>query len=62
MKSADKNMSTKKAPTEMAPIKKAPNKNVKASMCLMGLGLLMYGQIGKGLLYLAVLMMVFYTS
>lgn len=55
MKSADKNMSTKKAPTEKAPIKKAPNKNVKASMCLMGLGQLMYGQIGKGLLYLAVL-------
>lgn len=28
---------------------------VKASMCLMGLGQLLYGQIGKGLLYLAVL-------
>lgn len=27
---------------------------VKASMCLMGLGQLLYGQIGKGLLYLAV--------
>lgn len=36
-------------------------KNVKASMCLMGLGQLMYGQIGKGLLYLAVLALaVFY--
>ena len=30
---------------------------VKASMCLMGLGQLMYGQIGKGLLYLAVLLL-----
>lgn len=30
-------------------------KNVRASMCLMGLGQLLYGQIGKGLLYLAVL-------
>lgn len=30
-------------------------KNVIASTCLMGLGQLMYGQIGKGLLYLAVL-------
>lgn len=30
-------------------------KNVKASMCLMGLGQLLYGQIGKGLLYLLVL-------
>ena len=29
-------------------------KNVKASMCLMGLGQLLYGQIGKGILYLAV--------
>lgn len=28
---------------------------VKASMCVMGLGQLMYGQIGKGLVYLAVL-------
>lgn len=32
-----------------------PNKKVKASMCLMGLGQLMYGQVGKGLLYLGVL-------
>lgn len=31
------------------------NKKVKASICLMGLGQLLYGQIGKGLLYLAVL-------
>lgn len=30
-------------------------KNVIASICLMGLGQLMYGQIGKGLLYLALL-------
>lgn len=30
---------------------------VKASMCLMGLGQLLYGQIGKGLLYLAVLVL-----
>lgn len=30
---------------------------VKASMCLMGLGQLLYGQIGKGLLYLAVLIL-----
>mgnify|MGYP000902053561 CR=1 FL=1 len=29
-------------------------RNVKASMCLMGLGQLLYGQIGKGLLYLFV--------
>lgn len=33
------------------------NKKVKASMCLMGLGQLLYGQIGKGLLYLAVLVL-----
>lgn len=32
-------------------------KRVKASMCLMGLGQLMYGQIGKGLIYLAVLLL-----
>ncbi len=30
-------------------------RNVRLSMCLMGLGQLCYGQIGKGLLYLAVL-------
>ena len=37
------------------------NKNVRASMCLMGLGQLLYGQIGKGLLYLFVLVLaVFY--
>ena len=36
-------------------------KNVRASMCLMGLGQLLYGQIGKGLLYLFVLALaVFY--
>lgn len=36
-------------------------KNVRASMCLMGLGQLLYGQIGKGLLYLLVLALaVFY--
>ncbi|WP_410770215.1 carbohydrate ABC transporter permease [Fontibacillus sp. BL9] len=35
--------------------KKNAGKNVKASICLMGLGQLMYGQIGKGLLYLAIL-------
>ena len=36
-------------------------KNVKASMCLMGLGQFLYGQIGKGLLYLFVLVLaVFY--
>ncbi len=36
-------------------------KNVRASMCLMGLGQLLYGQIGKGLLYLSVLALaVFY--
>lgn len=37
------------------------NRNVRASMCLMGLGQLLYGQIGKGLLYLFVLVLaVFY--
>jgi arabinogalactan oligomer/maltooligosaccharide transport system permease protein len=30
-------------------------KNVIASICLMGLGQLMYGQLGKGLIYLAIL-------
>ena len=36
-------------------------KNVRASVCLMGLGQLLYGQIGKGLLYLFVLALaVFY--
>lgn len=39
------------------PNKGTPNRKVKASMCLMGLGQLMYGQIGKGLLYLAVLIL-----
>lgn len=34
---------------------KDAGKNVKLSMCLMGLGQLFYGQIGKGLLYLGVL-------
>ncbi len=33
---------------------KGAGKNVKASMCLMGLGQLLYGQIGKGLLYLLI--------
>ncbi|MBD5515197.1 MAG: sugar ABC transporter permease [Lachnospiraceae bacterium] len=32
-------------------------KNVKLSMCVMGLGQILYGQIGKGLCYLAVLAM-----
>ncbi|RCX15664.1 arabinogalactan oligomer/maltooligosaccharide transport system permease protein [Fontibacillus phaseoli] len=36
-------------------LRKNAGKNVKASICLMGLGQLMYGQIGKGLLYLAIL-------
>ena len=36
---------------------KDAGKNVKLSMCLMGLGQLFYGQIGKGLLYLGVLML-----
>lgn len=36
-------------------------KNVRASMCVMGLGQLLYGQIGKGLLYFFVLALaVFY--
>lgn len=35
--------------------KKNAGKHVKASICLMGLGQLMYGQIGKGLLYLGIL-------
>ena len=30
-------------------------RNVKLSMCVMGLGQLAYGQIGKGLLYMGVL-------
>lgn len=34
---------------------KNAGRNVKLSMCLMGLGQLLYGQIGKGLCYLAVL-------
>ncbi len=33
---------------------KEVDKNVIASTCLMGLGQLMYGQIGKGLIYLAI--------
>ena len=42
---------------------KLAGKNVKASMCLMGLGQLMYGQVGKGLLYilLLVLMAVYFV-
>ncbi|WP_307401351.1 carbohydrate ABC transporter permease [Paenibacillus anaericanus] len=35
--------------------KKNAGKNVKASICVMGLGQLMYGQIGKGMLYLTIL-------
>lgn len=38
-------------------IKGRPNRNVKASMLLMGLGQLMYGQIAKGLLYFGVLVL-----
>ena len=34
---------------------KMSGKNVRASLCVMGLGQLMYGQIGKGLLYLVTL-------
>ncbi len=34
---------------------KLADKKVKASMCLMGLGQLMYGQVGKGLLYILLL-------
>lgn len=48
------NMVSKKI-EELSFFKKHAGKNVKASMCLMGLGQLMYGQIGKGLLYLAIL-------
>lgn len=33
---------------------KISNINTKASMCLMGLGQFMYGQIGKGILYLVI--------
>jgi len=33
---------------------KVSNINTKASMCLMGLGQFMYGQIGKGILYLVI--------
>lgn len=33
---------------------RSADRNVKASICLMGLGQLMYGQIGKGLAYLVV--------
>ncbi|MGN6714162.1 carbohydrate ABC transporter permease [Anaerocolumna jejuensis] len=48
------NMVSKKI-EKLSLFKKHAGKNVKASMCLMGLGQLMYGQIGKGLLYLAIL-------
>lgn len=48
------NMVSKKI-EKLGFFKKHAGKNVKASMCLMGLGQLMYGQIGKGLLYLAIL-------
>lgn len=43
---------------------KLAGKNVKASICLMGLGQLMYGQIGKGILYLLllILMVVYFIS
>lgn len=42
-------------------IVKNVNKQVRASMCLMGLGQLLYKQIGKGILYLCVLALaVFY--
>ena len=34
---------------------KNAGKNVKLSMCLMGLGQIFYGQIGKGLCYLGIL-------
>jgi arabinogalactan oligomer / maltooligosaccharide transport system permease protein len=33
---------------------KSAGRNVRASICLMGLGQLLYGQIGKGLVYLSV--------
>lgn len=39
---------------------KDAGKNVKLSMCLMGLGQFFYGQFGKGLCYLAVLVMAVY--
>ncbi len=36
---------------------KNAGKNVKLSMCLMGLGQIFYGQIGKGLCYLGILVL-----
>ena len=36
---------------------KRAGRNVKLSMCVMGLGQMLYGQIGKGLCYFAVLVM-----
>ncbi len=36
---------------------KTAGRNVKLSMCVMGLGQMLYGQVGKGLCYLAVLAM-----
>lgn len=40
--------------TELINFFKISNVNTKASMCLMGLGQFMFGQIGKGILYLAI--------
>lgn len=44
----------KKKIEEQKSFFKHAGKNVKASMCFMGLGQLMYGQIGKGLIYLGI--------
>lgn len=47
-------MKTKNNPKKF--IRKHPGTNVKLSICLMGLGQLKYGQIGKGLTYIGTLM------
>lgn len=47
--------SIKKKIEKLNKFKKDAGKNVKASICLMGLGQLLYGQIGKGLCYLLIL-------
>lgn len=45
---------TRKLPTEKRNPKEPASKQVKASICLMGLGQIMYGQYAKGILYLSV--------
>ena len=48
---------------ELTNFFKVSNINTRASMCLMGLGQIMYGQIGKGILYLCIeiLFVIFFT-